>query len=82
MTRLYDARGNRYVVTKPEALRQLGIAVPQHAADAARQREHWSAAAIEALCTWSEGERPQGAKGHRSDGLLVGPSVMLRPGTC
>lgn len=73
MTRLYDARGNRYVVTTPEALRQLGIAVPQQAADAARQRAHWSAAAIEALCTWPEGERPQGAKGHRSDGLLVGP---------
>ncbi|WP_236209137.1 diaminopimelate epimerase [Pseudomonas tohonis] len=79
MSRLYDARGNRYVVTTPEALRRLGIAIAQEAAEAAQARENWSAAAIEALCGWPEGERPEGAKGHRSDGLLVGPFGSASP---
>lgn len=70
---LYDARGNRYVVSAPEHLRSLGIAVPDSAAQAARERANWAQAAIAAVCDWPAGTRPVGAKAHRSDGLLVGP---------
>ena len=63
----------------PDALRRLGIAIPQEAADAAQAREKWSAAAIEALCGWPDGTQPEGAKGHRSDGLLVGPFGNASP---
>ncbi|EIK98286.1 diaminopimelate epimerase-like protein [Pseudomonas sp. M47T1] len=70
---LYDARGNRYVVSSPEHLRSLGIAVPASAAQAARERSQWTSAAVSALCDRPAGARPAHAKAHRSDGLLVGP---------
>ncbi len=76
---LYDARGNRYVVSSPEHLRALGIAVPADAAQAARQRDQWSLAAVAALCDWPAGSRPAGAKAHLSDGLLVGPFQAQAP---
>lgn len=73
MTAFYDARGNLYGVVAPEAVRRLGIALPASAAEAALARANWSEQAIEALCSWPSGTRPEGAKAHRSDGLLVGP---------
>ncbi|WP_397451781.1 diaminopimelate epimerase [Pseudomonas sp. NA-150] len=79
MTRLYDARGNLYAVTTPQALRLLGIDLPDSAEQAALTRVSWSLAAIDALCSWPEGQRPEGAKQHRSDGLLVGPFQSAAP---
>ena len=76
---LYDARGNRYVVSPPEHLRRLGVDVPASAAQAAATREQWTQAAVAALCDWPEGARPAGAKAHRSDGLLVGPFQAQAP---
>jgi diaminopimelate epimerase len=73
MTQLYDARGNIYAVTTPQALRALGVDVPDSARNAAASRARWAAAAITALCDWPTGTRPTGAKEHRCDGLLVGP---------
>ncbi|MCO8167249.1 diaminopimelate epimerase [Pseudomonas sp. 21LCFQ02] len=73
MTRIFDARGNRYAVTTPDQLRRLGVAITDDAADAARRRSHWAAAAIAAVCAWPEGTAPPGAKAHCSDGLLIGP---------
>ncbi|UVJ42972.1 diaminopimelate epimerase [Pseudomonas sp. LS1212] len=72
MTTLYDARGNIYAVVSPHHLRELGIALPETAAQAALTRRQWAPPAIAACCDWPEGSRPQGAKAHRSDGLLVG----------
>lgn len=79
MARIYDARGNIYGVVTPEALRQQGIAVPDDAGQAARAREAWALAAIEACCSWAPGEQPAGSKAHRSDGLLVGPFQASPP---
>ncbi|WP_455926289.1 diaminopimelate epimerase [Pseudomonas putida] len=76
---LYDARGNRYVVSSPEHLRSLGIAIPDNATQAARERGQWAAAAVAALCDWPAGARPADAKAHRSDGLLVGPFQAQAP---
>lgn len=73
MKQIYDARGNRYAVIAPEALQRLGVAIPDNAAEAARLRSHWAAAAIAAVCAWPAGTQPPGAKAHRSDGLLIGP---------
>ncbi|BBN56142.1 diaminopimelate epimerase [Pseudomonas chlororaphis subsp. aurantiaca] len=73
MTSFYDARGNLYGVVAPATVRELGIALPASAAEAAQARASWSEQAIEALCGWAPGTRPEGAKAHRSDGLLVGP---------
>ncbi|AZD55863.1 Diaminopimelate epimerase [Pseudomonas chlororaphis subsp. aurantiaca] len=73
MTSFYDARGNLYGVVAPATVRELGIALPASAAEAAQARVSWSEQAIEALCGWAPGTRPAGAKAHRSDGLLVGP---------
>lgn len=73
MTSFYDARGNLYAVVAPAEVRRLGIALPASAAEAALARADWSEQAIEALCGWAPGTRPEGAKAHRSDGLLVGP---------
>ncbi|PYC02166.1 diaminopimelate epimerase [Pseudomonas protegens] len=73
MAAFYDARGNIYGVVSPEALRSLGIALPDTAAQAALDRRRWAVQAIAALCDWAPGARPQGAKAHRCDGLLVGP---------
>ncbi|OLF52881.1 hypothetical protein [Pseudomonas chlororaphis] len=73
MTSFYDARGNLYGVVAPEAVRRLGIPLPASAAEAAQGRASWSVQAVEALCGWAPGTRPEGAKAHRSDGLLVGP---------
>jgi len=76
---LYDARGNRYVVSSPEHLRSLGIEVPADARQASRERTTWAPAAIAALCDWPAGTRPADAKAHRSDGLLVGPFQAQAP---
>ncbi|MDB6141420.1 MAG: diaminopimelate epimerase-like [Pseudomonas sp.] len=79
MTQLYDARGNLYVVTSPLALQALGVGLPDNAKDAAALRAHWATTAIEALCNWPTGTRPDGAKEHRCDGLLIGPFQHAAP---
>ncbi|MCB2252269.1 diaminopimelate epimerase [Pseudomonas chlororaphis] len=79
MTSFYDARGNRYAVVAPARLHELGIALPASAAAAAQARARWSTQAIQALCDWAPGTRPEGAKAHRSDGLLVGPFQDMAP---
>lgn len=79
MATFYDARGNIYGVISPEALRGLGVEVPQCAALAAAERRKWSADAVAAVCDWPQGERPAGSKNHRSDGLLVGPFQDAAP---
>ncbi|WEK08270.1 MAG: diaminopimelate epimerase [Candidatus Pseudomonas colombiensis] len=79
MAAFYDARGNIYGVVAPEALRALGIALPAQAGEAAQARAQWTGQAIEALCDWAPGQRPAGAKAHRSDGLLVGPFQKQPP---
>ncbi|GAB7533147.1 hypothetical protein PS3A_55630 [Pseudomonas sp. 3A(2025)] len=73
MTRIFDARGNRYAVITPQALRAQGIAIALNAGTAAREHGAWAAAAIEAVCHWPAGQQPTGTKAHRSDGLLIGP---------
>lgn len=79
MTRIYDARGNRYAVVTPQALRALGVPVPERPDTAARDARHWTPQAIAAICDWPTGTRPEGAKAHRSDGLLVGPFQTQAP---
>ncbi|WP_409285034.1 diaminopimelate epimerase [Pseudomonas protegens] len=79
MAAFYDARGNLYGVVTPAALRGLGIALPDNAAQAARDRRLWAEQAIAALCDWAPGTRPPGAKAHRCDGLLVGPFQARAP---
>ncbi len=79
MSQLYDARGNLYAVTTPEALRELGIAIADNAAQAAVSRLHWASAAVQAMCSWPDDPPPPGAKAHRSDGLLVGPFQDAAP---
>ncbi|AWY40275.1 diaminopimelate epimerase [Pseudomonas putida] len=79
MARMYDARGNIYMVAAPEELRQQGIALPDQASAAAQNREGWALAAIEACCSWAPGTQPPGSKEHRSDGLLVGPFQSSPP---
>jgi diaminopimelate epimerase len=73
MTALYDARGNRYVVASPSTLRSLGINISQNAELAAATRKVWAEEAVSALCHWPPGQRPENAKEHRCDGLLIGP---------
>lgn len=79
MTQTYDARGNIYAVMTPTALRDLGIALPLVAAEAAANRRQWAEAAIAATCNWPDNQPPAGAKAHRSDGLLVGPFQEQAP---
>ncbi len=79
MAQFYDARGNIYAVIAPQALCQLGVALPALAADAARLRQNWATQAIAAICDWPAGQRPQGAKAHRCDGLLIGPFQDAAP---
>lgn len=79
MARMYDARGNIYVVAAPDELRQRGIALPDQASDAAQTLQTWALAAIEACCSWAPGEQPPGSKEHCSDGLLVGPFQSAHP---
>ncbi|MGJ7517870.1 diaminopimelate epimerase [Pseudomonas baetica] len=79
MARMYDARGNIYIVVAPEDLRHDGIALPDQASDAAQTLESWALAAIEACCAWAPGTQPPGSKDHRSDGLLVGPFQSSPP---
>ena len=79
MACFFDARGNIYGVVAPAALAERGIVLPATAADAALARQAWASAAIEALCSWAPGQRPAGAKEHRSDGLLVGPFQAAPP---
>ncbi|MFS2093124.1 diaminopimelate epimerase [Pseudomonas sp. Pseusp11] len=79
MTRMYDARGNIYVVVAPDALRRSGIDLPEQASQAAQTREAWALSAIEAFCGWAPGTQPPGSKAHRCDGLLVGPFQSSPP---
>ncbi|WP_133749923.1 diaminopimelate epimerase [Pseudomonas sp. LP_7_YM] len=79
MAAFYDARGNIYAVTSPQALRSLGVNVPMSAADAALARRSWAPQAVAALCEWPKGGRPAHSKSHRSDGLLVGPFQDAAP---
>ncbi|QHF44256.1 diaminopimelate epimerase [Pseudomonas sp. S35] len=73
MTRFYDARGNIYGVATPAFLRTQGINVPESAAQAAQAHADWVASAITSECDWGSIPRPDAAKAHRCDGLLVGP---------
>lgn len=73
MTSIYDARGNIYAVISPQQLHAMGIVLPDTAEQAALARTQWAQRAITACCDWPAGTQPQGAKAHRSDGLLVGP---------
>jgi diaminopimelate epimerase len=79
MAPFYDARGNIYAVVSPQALRDLGVNVPDSAEQAALARNGWTAQAVSAVCDWPEGQRPAGAKSHRSDGMLVGPFQDAAP---
>jgi diaminopimelate epimerase len=79
MTALYDARGNIYLVASPSTLRSLGIDIPQDAELAAATRRHWAEQAITALCHWPSSQRPENAKEHRCDGLLIGPFQEASP---
>ena len=79
MATFYDARGNIYAVISPQALRDLGVSMPESAAQAARSRLSWTADAVARICDWPEGQRPAGSKAHRSDGLLVGPFQDTAP---
>jgi diaminopimelate epimerase len=79
MAPFYDARGNIYAVVSPQALRELGVNVPDSAAQAALSRQDWTAQAVSAICDWPEGMRPAGSKSHRSDGMLVGPFQNAAP---
>ncbi|WP_213878733.1 diaminopimelate epimerase [Pseudomonas sp. dw_358] len=79
MTPLYDVRGNRYAVITPHALREQGIDLPAHAEQAAQTHKGWAYPAIAAHCTWPSNQRPEGAKPHRCDGLLVGPFQDAAP---
>jgi diaminopimelate epimerase len=79
MAPFYDARGNIYAVISPQALRALGVDLPDSAVQAALTRHSWSAQAVSAICDWPEGQRPAGSKSHRSDGLLVGPFQDVAP---
>ncbi|WP_434606914.1 diaminopimelate epimerase [Pseudomonas sp. D2-30] len=73
MAQFYDARGNVYGVVSPQQIRAEGIDLPPSAVQAARTRQAWSCAAVQAFCAWAPGEAPPDAKAHRSDGLLIGP---------
>ncbi|MHC8410408.1 diaminopimelate epimerase [Pseudomonas sp. Hz4] len=79
MTPFYDARGNIYAVVAPEAVRRVGIDLPERADLAAQPREAWALSAIEAFCGWAPGTQPSGSKDHRCDGLLVGPFQAVPP---
>lgn len=79
MARFYDARGNIYAVIAPNALRTLGVPLPQSPTEAASGRNAWTAHAIAAVCDWPTAQRPPGSKSHRSDGLLVGPFQDTAP---
>lgn len=79
MARMYDARGNIYMVVAPEDLRHQGIDVPGQASHAAQNREAWTSAAVAACCRWAPGKQPPGSKEHCSDGLLVGPFQSSPP---
>ncbi|MGE8066366.1 diaminopimelate epimerase [Pseudomonas sp. NPDC089569] len=79
MAHTYDARGNIYRVVAPQELRSLGIDVPDQAGTAAKNRDTWALAAIDACCSWAPGTQPPGSKDHCSDGLLVGPFQSAPP---
>ncbi|MEO6679314.1 MAG: diaminopimelate epimerase [Pseudomonas sp.] len=79
MAQFYDARGNIYAVVTPEAVRSLGIHLPFTAEASALTREVWSRLAVAAFCEWPPGARPDGAKAHRCDGLLIGPFQASPP---
>lgn len=79
MAQFYNARGNIYAVASPQSLRALGIDLPLEPEQAALTHRDWAPQAINAVCNWPGGERPIGAKAHRSDGLLVGPFQHAAP---
>jgi diaminopimelate epimerase len=79
MARMYDARGNIYMVVAPDELRRNGIDIPDQASHAAQTHEAWASAAIENCCGWAPGSQPPGSKDYCSDGLLVGPFQSSPP---
>ncbi|MHC8300956.1 diaminopimelate epimerase [Pseudomonas sp. ZS1P83] len=79
MTPFYDARGNLYAVVAPDAVRRLGIDLPEQASLAAQTRAAWALSAIEAFCAWAPGAQLPGSKSHRCDGMLVGPFQSASP---
>lgn len=76
MEKLYDARGNRYLVVDPQTIRNRGAALPASADIAAASWREWSVAAIDAFCRSAEGAT---GKPYVSDGLLVGPFEPAAP---
>jgi diaminopimelate epimerase len=79
MARFYDARSNIYAVVTPEAVRSVGIRLPATAQASALTSDTWGRAAVDAFCAWPQGMRPDGAKEHRCDGLLIGPFQATPP---
>ncbi len=61
----------------PNALHALGLTATDAPA-AARSTAAWGQATIHALCAWP-GRKPEAAKAHRCDGLLVGPFQAAPP---
>ncbi|HEY0854792.1 MAG TPA: hypothetical protein VGD86_08190 [Devosia sp.] len=76
MEKLYDARGNRYLVVDPQIIRNRGVALPASADIAAASWRDWTTAAIDAFCRMPAGA---GGKPFLSDGLLVGPFEQAAP---
>ena len=76
MEKLYDARGNRYLVADPQTIRNRGVALPGGPEAAAASWRDWTTTAIDAFCRAPAGA---GAKPYLSDGLLVGPFEETAP---
>ena len=76
MEKLYDARGNRYLVVDPQIIRNRGVALPASADIAAASWREWTTSAIDAFCRMPAGA---GGKPYLSDGLLVGPFEQAAP---
>ena len=70
MADFYDARGNTYFVASPDEIGEIAD-LPRTAAEAAGARGQWALRALERIC--ARPNASEGSKGHRSDGLLVGP---------
>ena len=79
MARMYDARGNIYIVVAPEALRQQGIAVPDQAGHAAQNPRGLGVGGHCGVLWLGPGYATTCSKDHCSDGLLVGPFQSSPP---
>jgi diaminopimelate epimerase len=76
MEKLYDARGNLYLVVDPQTIRNRGVALPASPDIAAATWRNWTAAAIDAFC---RAQADASGKPYLSDGLLVGPFETTAP---